>query len=646
MVYCSIIVPQLKFWALAIYGECPSQSFLKGHSPWLAMLGTGKFPKDISLWSSQSFLKGFGKTFVHKSFPNFPSLLLLLFLLLFFHSFSFADSPDIEIIYPRKGQIVHAAQKTFILGRIIPADAVFSALLSINGDKVDIYRTGGFLAVLPVTGGDFSFHCEVQFPDGTFISKSLPVRIPMPYLQKTTELPIFERNSFFPVRNMGILLGEETVFQCKTLPGKIVECTVGNFRFSLVEQPTTSSVRGFYRARYSFPTKMKNAPITFSASKESGIKPFTLPVTLSVFPENEYSVAEITENCAKARWNPDGNYDTFLKKGTFVQTTGFQGSWLRLALSKNHPVFVHKDQVKLHPTSQKLSGARIKKISVTEDERFFQILLSPMNPVNLTWVEHPDEKKLEARFYRVMQNSILKNTESNHFTWYPIESDVFQLNIFPNFDPEWGYDISFENNRAKIRIKKPLTGSPPSKIKICLDPGHGPDSGAIGPTGKTEESCTLSQMFVLREALEKRGFSVFLTREKREGPPLEARPKMAIEKEADLFVSLHYNASGDGTDPYQVRGFESYYYNRAGKKLGQKIHARVAAVTPIKNKELRFGNFAVCRNEWVPAVLLEIDYLIIPEAEEAVQDKNFRHKIAEAICDGIEDYLNESQFKQ
>jgi N-acetylmuramoyl-L-alanine amidase len=549
-----------------------------------------------------------------------------------------ADAPTIEIVYPTKGKTIHALQRTFILGRVSPANALFS----INGEKVDLYHTGGFLKTLPVTPGNFSFHCEARLPNGTFISKSFPVWIPPPLSpQKTTTLPMFELSASLPAQNFGILLGEEIVFQCKTLPGKIVECSVGNppIVFPLMEQAPLSSVQGIYRACYPFQKKMENASITFSAPKDPGIKPLALPVMLSVLPKNEYPVVEITGDRVKARVKPDGDYDTFLKKGTFIQQTGFQGHWLRLALSKNHPVFVHKNQSTLHPPTHPLSEAEITKINVREDEQFLHIVFPGMNPINLTWIEYPNEKKIGVRFYQVKKQYLEDTPLSSLLVWH--QTDVLQLEIFPNFSPEWGYGVFFEKNNVEIRIKKPLKGRAPSQINICLDPGHGPDSGAIGPTGKMEASCTLPQAFVLRDALEKRGFSVFLTREKHEGPPLEARPKIAVN--ADLFLSLHYNASGDGADPYKDRGFESYYYNRAGEKLGQKIHTRVAAVTQIKDKKLRFGNFAVCRNEYVPAILLEIDYLIIPEAEERIQNHVFRQTIAEAICAGIEDYLQEKE---
>ena len=60
--------------------------------------------------------------------------------------------PNIQVVYPRKDQEIGPVDSTFILGSVTPG-----AVLRINGIPVEVYRTGGFLAYLPVRPGPFGF---------------------------------------------------------------------------------------------------------------------------------------------------------------------------------------------------------------------------------------------------------------------------------------------------------------------------------------------------------------------------------------------------------------------------------------------------------------------------------------------------------
>ncbi|EKD26743.1 MAG: hypothetical protein ACD_79C01038G0001, partial [uncultured bacterium] len=95
----------------------------------------------------------------------------------------------------------------------------------------------------------------------------------------------------------------------------------------------------------------------------------------------------------------------------------------------------------------------------------------------------------------------------------------------------------------------------------------------------------------------------------------------------------------DGVNPYKCRSTETYFYNQGGKVLGEFIHPGIVNVTGLKDSGLKYGNLAVCRNTAVPSILLEIDYIIIPEAEERIQEKAFKERIAEEIAGGLEEYL-------
>src|SRR5277367_91332 len=85
---------------------------------------------------------------------------------------------------------------------------------------------------------------------------------------------------------------------------------------------------------------------------------------------------------------------------------------------------------------------------------------------------------------------------------------------------------------------------------ICLDPGHGgKDSGnrvGFGFFGHSEKTYTLLLAFELRDQLKKLGFNVILTRTKDVYVELPDRPALANRRGADLFISLHFNATQTG----------------------------------------------------------------------------------------------------
>ena len=187
----------------------------------------------------------------------------------------------------------------------------------------------------------------------------------------------------------------------------------------------------------------------------------------------------------------------------------------------------------------------------------------------------------------------------------------------------------------------PPTNRPPSGFLIVLDPGHGGDaSGAVGPRGIPEKQVTLQQASIIKHVLEQAGFRVRLTREDDTNPDLYERVRLAYTEKADAFVALHYNATVPATDPQSVRHIATYYWNTIGEQLARAIHPHVAAATPISDGGVRQASFAVCRNPAVPSILIELDFITVPEGEEAIQNPERQMRVAEAILAGLRDWLN------
>jgi N-acetylmuramoyl-L-alanine amidase len=95
--------------------------------------------------------------------------------------------------------------------------------------------------------------------------------------------------------------------------------------------------------------------------------------------------------------------------------------------------------------------------------------------------------------------------------------------------------------------ERPLTALPPpgSIRTVVIDPGHGgEDAGTKGRSGAVEKDVVLGLAQRLKAAIERQfGFRVLLTRERDENVPVDRRMSLANNNKADLFVSLHVNAS-------------------------------------------------------------------------------------------------------
>src|SRR5215469_15345223 len=121
--------------------------------------------------------------------------------------------------------------------------------------------------------------------------------------------------------------------------------------------------------------------------------------------------------------------------------------------------------------------------------------------------------------------------------------------------------------------------------KIVIDAGHGGhDTGTIGPNGLMEKDLVLDVALKLGKLLEDRmGAEVIYTRDDDTFIPLETRTAIANKEQADLFISIHANSSGDSS----ARGIETYYLNFTSSADALEVAARENAVSEKSIHELQ-----------------------------------------------------------
>ena len=124
-------------------------------------------------------------------------------------------------------------------------------------------------------------------------------------------------------------------------------------------------------------------------------------------------------------------------------------------------------------------------------------------------------------------------------------------------------------------------------VRVMIDPGHGgKDPGAIGPTGLKEKDVVLEIGRKIREKLSRSGeFDVRMTRDEDVFIPLEERTAMANKGRADIFVSLHINASRN----QRTEGFSTYVLSRgASNREDLELAARENGVPIRKFQGVKF----------------------------------------------------------
>ena len=208
---------------------------------------------------------------------------------------------------------------------------------------------------------------------------------------------------------------------------------------------------------------------------------------------------------------------------------------------------------------------------------------------------------------------------------------------------------------------------------IVIDPGHGgKDPGAVRRVGQ-EKQVVLSLSKMLRDILVKKGYHVQLTRDTDVYIPLRKRTQFATAQKADLFISIHANASNSR----KAIGVETYYlalasdesaritamrenigakYNMKeldalvgrilkesksteSRRLAQFIQAQLASRKQVKNRGVKHAPFVVLIGTKVPAVLVEVGFISNPTEGKKLTTKAYQRQLATAIAEGIERYI-------
>jgi len=173
---------------------------------------------------------------------------------------------------------------------------------------------------------------------------------------------------------------------------------------------------------------------------------------------------------------------------------------------------------------------------------------------------------------------------------------------------------------------------------VVIDAGHGAhDPGTISPTGIQEKTINLRVAAKVARLLEQRGIGVVMTRWQDQYLELEDRAAIANPRNADLFVSIH----ADSAPSSSAQGFTVYVAPAASAHAYQAAQAINQAMerTGMDNRGIREEDFRVLVKTNGPAVLIELGYLSNAQDATRLADDGFRDRLAQAIADGIQAFL-------
>ncbi len=169
---------------------------------------------------------------------------------------------------------------------------------------------------------------------------------------------------------------------------------------------------------------------------------------------------------------------------------------------------------------------------------------------------------------------------------------------------------------------------------VVLDPGHGGrDPGATSPYAPHEKTINLAVARKVARRLRRQGCRVTMTREGDAFVSLDQRASIANRLNADLFVSIHSNASRDRG----ARGYEVYICDGASpsSRSAARSVRRAMSGVGIRSRGVRRANYDVLVNTEVPAILIELGFLSNRAEADKLTDPGMQSRLADRIARGI-----------
>ena len=499
----------------------------------------------------------------------------------------------IKVQYPGAMEMVPAKDSNFIFGQVGNGDAA----LSINGVLTPVWPNGSFMGWLPV---------------------------PTP----TPSTDSVGRQVMLGVYNMVAVTGTDTARLVHTvrmpLPPVVPAVPAQPEPIVPVTQPTFAAL-GPTRA----PTPLRGT----QSAKCYG----TLTTCELATP-----ILSDTDRVVVGRPTPTGTYKWFFIPGTSVQVVGTRGDFAQVQLDSDQTIWIAKNDMDLASAATSAASVTIGSPRIDAATNWVDIVF-PVSARPAYLIEE-DSRTVTVTFYGAQGSKVSNTTISRDAFVSAVQANlsanrsVFSIELT---GAPFGYLALYDDGKFTLRLRRPPVvdaAAPLKGLTIAIDPGH-PPVGATGPTGLWEPHATLPVGFKVRDLLLARGANVVLTRSENEDVDLSVRPTVARKNDAHAFVSIHYNALPDGVNPFTNYGTNTYYFYTHSTRLAENVQRNLVNEMGLPDKGVHFGNFAVIRGTWMPSVLAEGAFIMMPDQEAALRTSEYQDQYARGIVQGLEDYF-------
>ena len=552
---------------------------------------------------------------------------------------------------------------------------------TIGNSTVPVLSTGVFVRDgIPLDHGVNEIVLTVVDPAGQSRSRTLEVvrEPPPPPRGPAPSRPLFiDEATISPASDQNLAHKDDLEVSFRGATGNRAEARVADGAwFSLSEEISSSTHEGtgLYRGTITV-TRGDDVPaspimVRLSASPPGGATtPDTPPspvelagrARVGIFSPGMVRLVKVKSPWAELAYGLHevrlgGPFVARVPAGTLLRVTARKGDHFRVRLTPTLEAWVPCASVESAPPSAKVphlvftgltidGGAREDRVHVPFD---------PMVPFSIEPVPGPEGRSalvldlfgahhgttwiIHKSSTRVIQEVSLQQTETDHL----------RIRIDLKTKPLWGYRWEAQGKGLVVTLRAPpaiplLPPLPLKGLKIALEAGHGGPSnlGALGLAGTVEKQINLKTAEQLAKELSSAGATVTMVRKHDEPMLLEDRCQRVMRSDADLFVSVHANASESDRGFLSVGGVSTYYKNSNGRDLALSLQAALIKSTGLSDAGCvgNFNYYPLRMLTWMPSALIEQAFLSNPVEEAKLTDPKFRAAVARAARDGIEEFL-------
>jgi N-acetylmuramoyl-L-alanine amidase len=555
------------------------------------------------------------------------------------------DGPlNVRVVYPEPNHVLTGRDSNFILG----STGSGAAKLTIDGADVPVYPNGAFLAWIPVPSGDKP-HYELRATKGSEVATAnVPViiRAPAPALADTGRLMI-DRASVAPSGTTELRSDERVRVSIRAPSNATV----------VVRMSDGATQPLLHGAGTSWSTELYARDLARAATlivRRANDSVLVQTGAIQIVDAEPRRYAELlnanvdatsdTDQVSILRPTPGGTYKWFLFPGTIVEVTGVRGDSYRVRLDAQLEAWVERKAARLLPDGTAGPRRTASNARVLDADGYTDVRI-PVTEKPAYQVEMGSDV-LYLTLYSTASDVDIVNFASNDpairdVTWEQTASDRIRVTVHLR-QPVFGWLALWDRGAFVLRVRhtpavdaaRPLAGR-----VIAVDPGH-PPAGSTGPTSLYEGDAMLEVAQQLRTMLEADGATVVMTRTTRGPVALGDRPITARRANADAFVSVHLNAYPDGVNPLRARnGSGTYFFFDQAEPLARAVQRGLVREMGLPDLGINYDNLAVARQSWMPAILCEGAFVVIPEQEAALRDPAFQRRYAAGVVEGLEDFF-------